>query len=104
MKLTELSESDLLSFTLEHQNLYIEFLLLVGDGRRFKVFAHNIDSSPITVNFIGLNIRANLTTSDNVPYLGEIESIYESDSGFCFEGDIGIIEVKANKYNVEKAL
>jgi hypothetical protein len=104
MKLTELVDSHLLSLTLDHQNLYIEFLILVDDKQRVKVFASNADISPISVNFIGLNISSNLTTLDNVPCLGEIESVNESDSGFCFEGDMGIIEVKANKYSVEKAL
>ncbi|TVU57828.1 hypothetical protein FQP88_24165 [Vibrio atlanticus] len=104
MKLSELEKSYLLSFTLDHQNLYIEFYILAEDGKQFKVFANNIDTSPITVNFVGLNIRANLTTSDNVPCLGEIESVFESDSGFYFEGDIGTIEVKASNYSVEKAI
>ncbi|MBJ7539694.1 hypothetical protein [Marinomonas transparens] len=55
------------------------------------------------MTFTGLSISANSTTVDNIPCLGEIESITESDLGFSFEGDMGFIEVKANQHSVEKA-
>ena len=103
MDITELVESHLLSFTLDYQNLYIEFLILVGDERRVKVFANNTDTSPISVDFIGLHIRSNLTTFDNVPCLGEIEFVNKTDSGFCFDGDMGVIEVTANNLSIENA-
>ena len=104
MNLNDLVESDLLSIDHEQQSLYIEFLLLPESGQKVKLFAHNKNTKPIAVEFVGLPLRAGFTTRGDVPSLGEIESIGETDFGFSFEGDIGFIKVVADTWYIETAL
>ncbi len=101
MKIEGLSESDLLSFSHDYNKLYIEFNILVNDNKKLKIFAHNKDSKPISVEYIGLDIKSNFTTINNTPSLGEIESAEETDNGFCLEGDFGYIKVIADTYAIE---
>ena len=101
MNITDLVDSDLLSFNVDYQNLYIEFLMLTEDRQKVKVSAYNADLVPILVRFTGLKIRSDLTTVDNVPSLGEIESVTKTTLGFNFEGDMGFIEVEASQCNIE---
>ncbi len=103
MDLDSLAESDLLSLNHEQANLFIEFTLLSEAGQKVKVFAHNKSTSPISVEYIGVNLKANFTTYDGEPSLGEVESIEVTDSGFSFEGDIGYINVIADNWYVENA-
>lgn len=104
MNLNELAESYLLSMNNDQKNLYIEFVLLSESGQKVKLFAHNKNTNPISVEFIGLTLKANFTTYDGVPSLGEIESVEVTDSGFSFEGDMGFIKVVADTWYIENAL
>ncbi len=104
MNLSELAESYLLALNHEANSLFIELIFLIDDAQKVKVFANNKDTSPISVEFIGLNIGANLSTYEGVPCLGEIESIEISPTGFNLEGDIGFVKVTADTWCIENAL
>jgi hypothetical protein len=104
MNLNELAESYLLSINHDQESLYIEFVLLSESGQKVKVFAHNKNTNPISVEFVGLTIKANFTTCDSVPCLGEIESVEVTDLGFSLEGDMGFIKVVADTWHIENAL
>ena len=104
MNLNELKESYLLSVSHDQKSLFIEFLLLTEEGKRIKLFAHNRDTSPIEAEYVGLTLKANFTTHEGVPSLGEIESVVVTDSGFIFEGDLGVIKIIADTWSVENAV
>ncbi|MDO6761914.1 hypothetical protein [Agarivorans sp. 1_MG-2023] len=104
MNLNELAGSYLLSMNHEQESLCIEFVLLSESGQKVKLFAHNKNTSPILVEFVGLTLKANFTTCDGVPSLGEVESVEVTDSGFSLEGDMGFINVFADTWYFENAL
>ncbi|GAA4501445.1 hypothetical protein [Pseudaeromonas paramecii] len=104
MNLSDLEESHLLSLTYDHNGLFIEFILLSSKDMNVKLFAHNKDTSPITVKFIGLNIRSNFTTPSGVASLGEVEAVQTSKNGFDLEGDMGFIQVVADTLMINDIL
>jgi len=103
MQISELSETYLLSLMQDDKNLYIELMFVEEHGKKYKVLASNKNTSPISVEFIGLTLRANLTTREDIPVLGEVESIEECASGFSIEGDMGYINVIADTWDVSIA-
>jgi hypothetical protein len=75
MNLDIIEESHLLAIKYDHNSLYIELTILAVDGAKYKFFAHNKNTSPIQVQFIGLSITAGFTTYEGRASLGEIESV-----------------------------
>lgn len=101
MNIESLIESDLISFTHDYNNLYIEFKVLLNNNTHVKLLANNKNTDPISVEYTGLNINSNLTTSNNLPCLGEIESINTTNTSISFEGGFGFIKVNADTYSIE---
>ena len=104
MNIIDLEESYLLSFTHAHNSIFIELRFLLDNGEKIIFFAHNKEGSPIKVNYQGLDIKANFTTIDNIPSLGEVECVGTTNSGCSFEGDFGFIDVVADTWSIDKAL
>lgn len=100
MKITELEESDLLSFRFDRDKRHIEFVVLFEGTRKVKLLASDVDS----VEFIYLNLYATLTTHENVPILGEVESINTDKSGFLIEGDMVTVRVNTKNWTIEDVL
>ena len=104
MNLCDLEESYLLSLTHDHHGLFIELYILSSNDIKIKLLAHNKDTSPITVKFIGLNIRSNFTTPSGVASLGEVEAVQTTENGFNLEGDMGFIHVVADTFTITDIL
>jgi hypothetical protein len=101
LNVTDIQESYVISIQLESQALYLEVCVLTSDQKKLKLLAFNGDSSPISVTFDGLSIRAGMTTPQNVHCLGEIESVNTTSDGIRLEGDLGTITIAADRISVE---
>lgn len=102
MKLIDLAESYVLSITKDQANLWFEMTVLTDDGQRYRIFASNHNGSPIVVEVGMISLKAGFTSSENIPSLGELESIELRTTGVCLEGDFGDITIFADNINTEK--
>jgi hypothetical protein len=100
-KIADIEGSYVISIQLDSQALFLEICVIASDQVKLKLLAFNRDSSPICVTFHGLSIRAGMTTTDNVPCLGEIESVNTTSDGIRLEGDLGTIAIAADNISVE---
>lgn len=96
MKIEDLAEADVLSFYLDQRHAILELVVVAAGGARFKVLARNHDGSSIGVKFGQVHFRGNFTTAENLPSLGELESVGVTDNGVILEGDFGDITVRAD--------
>jgi hypothetical protein len=96
MKIEDCLGSYLLWIRTDHQKLNVEFEVILSNGSRQQWIAFNQSTKPIDIDFIGVNFKAGLTTTGNVPCLGEIESVVRQDIGFVLEGDFGVVSVVAD--------
>jgi len=101
MRLEELEESYLLELNHDDGGKFIELVCITPQKVKIKISAWNTNLTPIVVEYMGLNLKSNFTTDDNIHCLGEIESINASDSGFISEGDFGCIKVTAGNVSIE---
>lgn len=96
MEISELEESQLLSLSVDPNELYIEFTVLTQGREVFSLFSHNRDTSKIRVEFYGLSLNAGRSEENVRSVLGEIESISIKESQYTLEGDFGAITVFAD--------
>jgi|GEM_PF-1327389 len=101
MRLEELEESYLLELNHDDGGKFIELVCVTPQKSKIKISAWNIDLTPIVVAYMGLNLKSNFTTEENIHCLGEIESINTSNSGFILEGDFGCIKITAGNVSIE---
>lgn len=96
MKIEDLAETDVLSFYLDQRHAFLELAVVASGGARFKMQARNHDGSPIGVEFGQVHFRGNFSTAENLPSLGELESVGVTDNGIILEGDFGDITIHAD--------
>jgi len=96
MKIEDLAETDVLSLYLDQRHAFLELAVVGSGGARFKVLARNHDGSSIGVEFGQVHFRGNFSTAENLPSLGELESVAVTDNGVILEGDFGDITVRAD--------
>ena len=101
MRIEDLAETDVLSFFLEQRHAFFEMEVIAFGGARYAVLARNSDGSPIEVKFGQLNFFGNFTTAENIPSLGELESVGVIDGGVILEGDFGDVTIHASDIEVK---
>jgi hypothetical protein len=97
MRIEDCAESHLLWLRTDQQNRNVEFGVVLQDGTTRQWIAFNQSTQPIEIDFVGVNFKAGLTTTDNIPCLGEIESVSRQGNGFVLEGDFGVLSVLADR-------
>jgi len=102
MRIEDLAETYVLSFFLEQRRAFFEMRVLAPDGARYEVHARNSDGSEIGADFGQLRLISNFTTPENVPSLGELESVGILGNGVILEGDFGDITIHANSIEVKE--
>lgn len=102
MRIEDLEETYVTSFFLEQRHAYFEMKVIAHDGVRYAVLARNADGSAIGVGFGQLSFVGNFTTSENVPSLGELESVGFIEDGVILEGDFGDVTIRANSIEAKK--
>lgn len=103
MKIEDLSETNVLSFFLEQRHTFFEMVVIAFCGAHYKVLAWNDDGSPIKIKIGQLNIVGNFTASENIPSLGELESVGIIEGGVILEGDFGDVTIHATNIEVKQA-